>query len=126
MSHRKHGGHVGPRVSGGIRVPLVEHRKRTLREEVIRLYEKRVPMGRLDPRDGIWSREHMYRQLERLRAGENVQLHRWGELDALPVAHRPQSRLHSLYELRGDELVPLPTWMPGCPRPSEWTVPVTV
>jgi hypothetical protein len=90
------------------------------------LYEKRLPMGRLDPRDGIMSLSHMRRQLERLDAGENVQLHRWGELDSLPLAHRPHDRTWSLYELRGDTLVPVPTWQPGCPPPREWTVPVTV
>jgi hypothetical protein len=109
-------------------MPRDEHHShhRTLREEIIRLYEKRVPMGHLDPRDGIWSREHIYRQLERLRAGENVQLHRFGELDSLPLARRPQSRFYSLYELRGDELVPVSTWQPGCPPPRDWMVPLTV
>jgi hypothetical protein len=107
-------------------VPLVERRTRSLREELIRLYDKRLPMGRLDPRDGIMSLSHMHRQLERLHAGENVQLHRWGELDSLPLAHRPHDRTWSLYELRGDTLVPVPTWQPGCPPPREWTVPVTV
>ena len=67
----------------------------------------------------------MQQQLERLRAGQTVQLHRFGELDALPPSHRPVERIHSLYELRGDELAPVPTWQPGHPAPREWTVPVT-
>ncbi|MGD1237276.1 hypothetical protein [Mycobacterium seoulense] len=106
-------------------MPLVEHRTRSVRDEVIRLYEARLPKGRLDPRDGIWSRDHMRKQLERLHAGQNVQLHRWGELDALPVVYRPTERTWTLYELRGDELVPVPTWVPGWPPPREWTVPVS-
>jgi hypothetical protein len=97
-------------------------RGRSLREELVRLYEKRLPKGGLDPRDGIMSRSHMRRQLERLHAGLPVQLHRFGELDRLPLAYRPQERTWSLYELRDDELVGVPTWKPGQPRPLEWTV----
>ncbi len=107
-------------------MPLAEHRTRTVREEVIRLYERRLPTAQLVDGEGIWGRDRMHRQLERLHAGLPIQLHRWGELDSLPTAHRPQSRFWSLYELRGDELVPGPTWQPGCPPPREWTVPVTV
>jgi len=97
-------------------------RQRTLRDEVVRLYEKRLPKGGLDPRDGIWSREHTRRQLERLRAGLPVQLHRWGELDSLPTTYRPTERTWCLYELRGDDLHGVPTQEPGWPRPAEWTV----
>jgi hypothetical protein len=68
----------------------------------------------------------MDRQLDRLRAGLPVQLHTFGELTSLPLAHRPQSCFDSLYELRGDTLVPVPGWQPGCPPPREWTVPVSV
>jgi hypothetical protein len=100
-------------------------RQRTLRDEIIRMYERRLPKGHLDANAGIAGRAHMYRQLERLRAGENVQLHRFGELSYLPLAHRPE-RIHSLCELRGDELHPVRTQWPGTPRPAEWTVPVTV
>ncbi len=107
-------------------MPQAEYRARTLRAELIRLYEKRLPKGSLDAGAGIWSRAHMHRQLERLRLGRPVQVHRFGELDSLPASHRPVEREHSLYELRGDELVPVPTWQPGCPPPREWTVPVTV
>ena len=107
-------------------MPLVDRCTRSLREEAIRLYERRLPKSRLGPREGIWSREQMHRRLARLRAGENVQLHRFGELDSLPLAHRPTERTWSLYELRGDdELVGVPGWQPGCPPPRQWTVPVT-
>lgn len=66
----------------------------------------------------------MHRQLEldRLRAGWPVQLHRWGELDSLPPPWRPTERTWALYELRGDEPVGVPTSQPGEPRPREWTV----
>jgi hypothetical protein len=97
-----------------------------VRAALIDLYEKRLPRGLLDANAGIAGRAHMHRQLERLRAGETVQLHRWGELDALPLMYRPTSRLYSLYELRGDELVPVRAWQPGRPPPRDWTVPVTV
>ena len=105
-----------PRDGGGDR--------RSLRDDVIRSYEKRLPQGRLEPNAGIWSRGHMHRQLERLRAGETVQLHRYGEVDRLPLAHRPaRTELWTLAELRdGDVLVPVPSWRPGAPRPAEWTV----
>jgi hypothetical protein len=106
-------------------MPLAERRTHSLRDAVIRLYEKRLPMGRLGEVEGIWGLDHMRRRLARLRAGQNVQLHRFGELDSLPTAHRPQERTWSLYELRGDTLVPVPTWEPGCPPPRQWTVPVT-
>jgi hypothetical protein len=97
-----------------------------LRQAIIALYEMRLPAARLDPRDGICSRAHMERQLQRLYAGETVQLHRFGEPSMLPLAYRPVELEHSLYELRGDELVPVPGWQPGCPPPREWTVPMTV
>lgn len=103
-------------------------REPSLRDAVIAMYERRLPKAVLDPPSvgGIMSREHIHRQLEQLRAGQNVQLHRWPELSSLPTAHRPTDRSHALYELRGDELVPVPTWQPGCPPPYQWTVPVTV
>lgn len=104
-------------------MPLVEPRRRSLRDAVIAMYEERLPDGRLGPQEGIWSRAHIYRQLDRLRAGETVQLHRYGELTALPTGYRPsRAETWTLAELRGDELVPVPTWKPGRPRPAEWTV----
>jgi hypothetical protein len=39
----------------------------------------------------------------------------------LPSEHRPE-QFASLYELRGDYLVPVPTWQPHAERPEEWTV----
>lgn len=103
-------------------VPLVEPRRRSVRDVVIRWYEGRLPRSRDDDRDGIYSRAHMQRQLDRLRAGETVQLHRV-EVDRLPVAYRPdRAATWTLAELRGDEVVPVPTWRPGAPRPAEWTV----
>jgi hypothetical protein len=103
---------VGGRVMGAR--PIGGTRARTLRYDVIRMYERRLPKARVDDaRAGIWHRDHMHRQLERLRAGLPVQLHRWGELDRLPKALRPADAFHSLFELRGDQLVPVPTQQRG-------------
>ncbi|OBB73214.1 hypothetical protein [Mycobacterium sp. 852014-52144_SCH5372336] len=99
--------------------------QRGLRDAVIALYEKRLPAApSLDdqPRAGITSRGHIAAQLERLRAGATVQLHRFGELDRLPAAFRPTERTWRLYELRGDEILGVPTWQPHQTRPAEWTV----
>jgi hypothetical protein len=61
------------------------------------------------------------KDLERAVAGQSVQLHH-GDI---PEAWRPQERLSSLYELRGDDLVPVRTWQPWMSSPpSEWTIPV--
>jgi hypothetical protein len=57
------------------------------------------------------------RRLTDLRAGRAVQ---FAHIE-VPAEYRPD-RWHSLYELRGDELVPVPTQRPGQPRPREWTV----
>jgi hypothetical protein len=101
-------------------------RQRTLRDAIVAMYERRLPKGYLDANAGIAGRAHMYQQLEKLRAGETVQLHRFGELNYLPESLRPE-RTHGLFELRGDDdLVPVPTWKPGHPPPPSWTVPVTV
>ena len=106
---------AGPRADGVGR--------RSLRAEVIKLYEKRLPKGLLDQNAGIWSHQHMYDQLAKLRAGQTVQLHRFGELTALPTAFRPdRSESWSLAELRGDDLVPVRPWRTGKPRPTEWTI----
>lgn len=97
--------------------------RRSLRAEVIRLYERLLPDGLLDDQAGIFSRAHMYSQLAKLRAGQTVQLHRFGELTSLPTDFRPsRAETWTLAELRGDELVPVPTWGPGKPRPAEWAV----
>lgn len=59
--------------------------------------------------------------LERAIAGQSVQLHQ----NDVPKPWRPQEWLSSLYELRGEELVPVPVWRPWMPNPpKEWTVPV--
>ena len=98
-------------------------RARSLRDEVIRLYEKRLPGALLDEREGIFSRAHLHKQLAKLRAGETVQLHRYGELMSLPTAFRPdRAEVWTLAELRGDELVPVRPWRAGMPRPDEWTI----
>jgi hypothetical protein len=104
-------------------VPLAEPRRRSLRDAVIRLFEDRLPEGRLGPQEGIWSRQHMDDQLAKLRAGETVQLQRYGELNALPTEYRPaSSETWSLAELRNDDLVPVPPWRTEMPRPREWTI----
>ena len=77
-------------------------KQRTLREEVVRFYARRLPKALPDERAGIWSRDRMKRQLDRLLDGQPVQLHRFGELDALPLAYQPRERTWTLYELRGD------------------------
>lgn len=56
--------------------------------------------------------------LDDLEAGRTIQLHH----NDLPTAIRPRPLDWLLYELRGDELVGVPTWKPGQPRPAEWTV----
>jgi hypothetical protein len=106
-------------------VPLAEPRQNTVREEVTRLYKRRLGGARRGQSEGICSREHVERQLARLRAGQTVQLHRFGEVSSLPPPYRPAERSHSLYELRGDRLVPVPPRRPGCVPPREWTAPVT-
>jgi hypothetical protein len=59
--------------------------------------------------------------LERALAGETIQL----ADNAIPKPWRPQERTWTLYELRGEELVGVPTWKPGQPTPpANWTVPV--
>lgn len=95
----------------------------SLRDAVIEMYEARLPKGRLSPQEGIWSRQHMYDQLAKLRAGETVQLHRYGEVNALPTAYRPsRAETWTLAELRGCDLVPVRPWREGKPRPTEWTI----
>jgi hypothetical protein len=54
--------------------------RRSLRAQVIQLYERRLPKGRLAANAGVWSLHHMRRQLDRLTTGNTVQLHRFGEL----------------------------------------------
>lgn len=104
---------------------LIRGAQHGLRDAVIALYEKRLPAAPSlvdELRAGIASREHITRQLERLRAGAAVQLHRFGELSRLPAEYRPTERTWSLYELRGDDLVGVPTLRPQAVRPHEWTV----
>lgn len=57
------------------------------------------------------------RRLRDLRARRAVQF----TYQELPAAFRPD-RWQSLYELRGDELVPVPIQRPGQPRPRAWSV----
>ena len=62
------------------------------------------------------------KDLERAVSGQSVQLHH----NQIPAPWRPQDRTWSLYELRGEQLVGVPTWMPWMPNPPrEWTVPVS-
>jgi hypothetical protein len=51
-----------------------------------------------------------------------VQLHRYGEADRLPAKYRPTERTWTLYELRGDALVGVPTAQNPSDIPAEWTV----
>jgi hypothetical protein len=61
------------------------------------------------------------RDLERAIAGQTIQLAR----NHIPAPWRPHARTWSLYELRGEQLVGVPTWRPGqLNPPREWTVPV--
>jgi hypothetical protein len=61
--------------------------------------------------------------LERAIAGQSVQLH----YAHIPAPWRPQERQTGLFELRGEELVPVRTWQPWMANPpAEWTVPVSL
>ena len=59
--------------------------------------------------------------LQRATAGRTIQLAH----NNIPAPWRPHERTWSLYELRGDQLVGVPTWRPGQPNPpASWTVPI--
>jgi hypothetical protein len=81
-----------------------------LRAELIAHFKQRVASGH--------GRRGDQRTLDRLTAGVNVQLVR----QDVPAHWRPE-QFHSLYELRGDRLVPVPAWKHGATPPAQWTVP---
>ncbi|MGB6764751.1 hypothetical protein [Mycobacterium sp.] len=85
----------------------------SLREAVIVELSRRI-------RGGFYP-ESLERDLERAIASQTIQLAH----NNIPAAWRPHERTWNLYELRGEQLVGVPTWRPGQPHPPrEWTVPV--
>jgi hypothetical protein len=84
-----------------------------LRAACIAELDRRISRG--------FHRPGLERDLQRLIDGEPIQLHHNDVLKPW----RPEERLWSLYELRGDRLVGVPTWKPGQPNPpATWTVPI--
>jgi hypothetical protein len=81
-----------------------------LRAELIARFGARVASGH--------GRRGDQRTLDRLTAGVPVQIVR----QDIPPQWRPDE-FHSLYELRGDRLVPVPAWKHGAEPPAQWTVP---